>query len=91
MDEDLGDQLEPGWSVEDFEVGGVFDPAMLPGTGFGTWYEQAGAIEPAKKHREERQSRKTKPKNPEIGKTGKETKMGWSVAPEWMLDHTERT
>ena len=67
MDEDLGDQLEPGWSVEDFEVGGVFDPAMLPGTGFGTWYEQAGTIEPAKKHREERQSRKTKPKNQEIG------------------------
>ena len=64
MDEDLGDQLEPGWSVEDFEVGGVFDPAMLPGTGFGTWYEHAGTIEPAEKHSEEKTKQEIETKKP---------------------------
>ena len=68
MDKDLEDQLEPGWNLEDFEVGGVFDPAMLPGKGFGTWYKQAGTIEAAEKHREERQSTRAKPKRCEIRK-----------------------
>ena len=90
MDEDLEDRLEPGWNVEDFEVGGVFDPAMLPGIGFGTWYNQAGTIEPAKKRGEERQSTRAKPNLPKKIKQV-ETKTGWSVTSKWMLNNTEQT
>ena len=66
MDEDLVDQSRPGWSVEDFEVGGVWDPAILPRTGFWTWCVQAGTIEPAGNHSEEKYktgNRKTKTRN----------------------------
>ena len=73
MDEDLVDQSRPRWSVEDFEVGGVQDPAILLRAGFGTWCIQAGRIEPAGKHSEE----KYKTGNRKTG-TRNKTKAKWT-------------
>ena len=67
MDEDLVGQPGPGWNVKDFEVGGVFDPAMLLRTAFGPWCEPVGTIEPAERHSEENREGNRKRKNKKHG------------------------